>query len=227
MQKKKEIKDTFQAYLVEGANFTEEDEYPIIEMEMVSKEKPIKIIPFNKYKEEKNISECYICFYAPDETFERIRRNPKKYTSLFKRCNGIIGFDFSVHVDMPLIKQKSQMNDNLSLTYYYGRKGIKIIPNIRFGTEETCDEFLSAMPHNTLIAIGTHGFIQLKSQKYNWFRELNKIIDVLNPSGIIVYGFLEGKIFDSIKKRVPIYCYEPWIRKRRKEVIQNGIKRTK
>lgn len=217
MEKRKETKDAFQAFLVDGANFTEIEEYPIIEKEMVSNIYPERIVPFNKYKSEKDLSSCFLCFYAPDETFERVRRNPKRYINLFRRCKGIIGFDFSVHTDMPLIKQKSQMNDNLSLTYFFAKNGVNVIPNIRYGIEDTSEEFLKAIPRGKLIAVGTHGFIQLKEQKYNWLRFLENIVNELHPSGIIVYGYLNSNIFNSIKKRTNIKCYEPWIRKRRRK----------
>lgn len=225
MFKNKEIKDTFQAFLVDGADFTDIEQYPILEKDMISNDIPNKIISFDKYREEKDLSNCFICFYAPDESFEKVRRNPKRYLDLFKRCKGIIGFDFSVHTDMPLIKQKSQMNDNLSLTFYYAKQGIKVIPNIRYGIEDTADEYLKSFPKNTLIAVGTHGFIKTKLHKYYWLRFLEKIIDELNPTGIIVYGTLYGSIFDSIKKKVPVYCYDSWIDKRVKEVNKNVNKR--
>lgn len=226
MFKNKEIKDTFQAFLVDGADFTDIEQYPILEKDMISNDIPNKIISFDKYREEKDLSNCFICFYAPDESFEKVRRNPKRYLDLFKRCKGIIGFDFSVHTDMPLIKQKSQMNDNLSLTFYYAKQGIKVIPNIRYGIEDTADEYLKSFPKNTLIAVGTHGFIKTKLHKFYWLRFLDKIIDELNPTGIIVYGTLNGLIFDSIKKKVPIYCYDSWIDKRVKEVNKNVNKRS-
>ncbi len=116
------VEDSFQAFLVEGASFTEKEEYPILESWMVSKVPPQKIMPFDKALNHRgDLSDVHVCTYARDRTFERIRRNPGKYLSFFRRCAGLIGFDFSVHSDMPAIKQKAQMNDSLSLTYYYGK----------------------------------------------------------------------------------------------------------
>lgn len=43
---------------------------------------------------------------------------------------------------MPIIKQKSQMNDNLYLTYYYGKQEIRVITNIRCGIDDLLPEFL-------------------------------------------------------------------------------------
>ena len=107
-----------------------------------------------------DLHDTFICFFSPDKSFERVRRNPKRYLSFFKRTAGIIGFDYSIHSDMPVIKQKAQMNDNLSLTYYYGSNGISVIPNLRCGIDDLLPEFLSALPKRSVVAVGTHGFIK-------------------------------------------------------------------
>lgn len=216
------VTDSFQAFLVDDANFTEVEEYPIIEDWMIPTIPPKQILTFNEaiaYKGD--LSETYVCFYAQDPTFERVRRNPKKYIDFFKRCAGIIGFDFSIHTDMPIIKQKSQMNDNLSLTYYYGKQGIRVIPNIRCGFDDLLPEFLSSIPKNSLIAIGTYGFIKETYKKYEWFCFLDEIIRTLNPSGIIVYGTLNGELFDSLKEKTKFYYYDSWSTRRRKELNNN------
>lgn len=219
------VTDSFQAFLVDDANFTEVEEYPIIEDWMIPTIPPKQILTFNEaiaYKGD--LSETYVCFYAQDPTFERVRRNPKKYVDFFKRCAGIIGFDFSIHTDMPIIKQKSQMNDNLSLTYYYGKQGIRVIPNIRCGFDDLLPEFLNSIPKNSLIAVGTYGFIKETYKKYEWFCFLEEIIRTLNPSGIIVYGTLNGELFNSLKEKTKFYYYDSWSTRRRKELSNNGNK---
>ncbi|MBQ5852312.1 MAG: DUF4417 domain-containing protein [Lachnospiraceae bacterium] len=72
-------------------------------------------------------------------------------------------------------------------------------------------EFLEAIPKHTLIAIGTHGFSKYKSEKYEWYCFLEKIIGVLEPTGIIVYGSLSSPIFDEFKAKTNFYYYTPWI----------------
>ena len=217
------VEDSFQAFLVEGANFTKEEEYPILERWMISEIPPKKIMPFDKaLNYQGDLSDVYVCTYARDCSFERVRRSPNKYLNFFRRCGGLIGFDFSVHSDMPIVKQKSQMNDNLCLTYFYGKNGNKVIPNVRYGKDELSDDFLSAIPKHTLIAIGTHGFIKEIPQKAEWYCFLEKIIKELEPSGIIVYGKLSGKIFEEFEERCKFYYYEPWIYSDRKRRNHNG-----
>lgn len=212
------VEDSFQAFLVEGANFTDLEEYPKIENWMIPEVPPKKIMPFDKALNfQGDLSDVYVCTYARDCTFERVRRNPKKYLHFFKRCAGLIGFDFSIHSDMPIIKQKSQMNDNLSLSFYFGREGVKIIPNIRYGADELADEFLSAIPKHSLIAIGTHGFIKEIPQKAEWYCFLEKVLKDLEPLGIIVYGKLSGKVFNDFEDKCNFIYYEPWIYSNRKK----------
>ena len=207
------VEDSFQAFLVEGADFTQEEEYPILERWMIPEVPPKKIMPFDKALNYRgDLSEVYVCTYARDFSFERVRKNPQKYKDFFKRCGGLIGFDFSVHSDMPLIKQKAQMNDNLCLTYFYGKEGNKIIPNIRYGADDTADDYFSAIPKHTLIAIGVHGFIKETPQKAEWYCFLEKVINTLEPTGIVVYGGLTSHIFDEFKEKYKFYFYEPWIK---------------
>lgn len=214
------VPDSFQAYLLSGEeHFTENEEYPVLSSSMISNVRPHHIMPFDKALSYRgSLDDTFICFYAPDKTFERVRRNPGRYLRFFKRTAGIIGFDFSVHSDMPMIKQKAQMNDNLCLTYYFGKQGIPVIPNIRCGVDSLLPEFLSAIPKHTYIAIGTHGFIKEVWQQCEWYGFLEQVIPTLSPKGIIVYGSLRNPMFDTFKKQVPFYYYEPWISQRRKKV---------
>ena len=216
----KEVADEFQAYLVQDASFTSKEEYPILRKDMISTTPPKRILPFSKaINSKEDLSDTFICTFSPDNTFKRVLHNPKRYVDFFKRTAGLLGFDFSIHSDMPIIKQKKCIDDNLSLTYFYGNQGIPIIPNLRCGIDELLPEFLETIPHKSMVAIGTHGFIKYKYEKYEWYCFLNNIIPILNPSTIIVYGSLKGKLFDEIKKDVRIIEYEPWSTSRRKGVL--------
>lgn len=210
------VEDAFQAFLVKDAKFTENEEYPIIKAEMVPKLLPKKIMHFSKAITFKgDLSETVIYFFSPDKTFERVRRNPKRYIYFFRKTGGLIGFDFSVHTDMPLIKQKAQLYDNLALTYFFASQGIPVYPSIRFESDVTVDEYLRAFPHKTLLAIGVHGFIQRLDQKYETYFDLNKIIEKLQPTGLIIVGHLSNKMFDQLKTKVPFYFYDAFIEERR------------
>ena len=213
------VEDSFQAFLVDGANFTETEEYPIIREDMVPTNPPTKLMPFSKaITYQGDLSEYFIYFYSPDGTFERIRRNPKKYLNFFKRCKGILGFDFSVHTDMPIVKQKAQLNDNLSLTFYFGINGVPLYPNARGGSDSLNTEYLSAFPKRTYIALGVHGFIKLKEQKHEWRLWIATLIEKLQPKGFIIVGHLPQKIIEEYQNKVEFYLFDSFIEERNKGV---------
>ena len=192
------VPDSFQSFLVNGANFTDREEYPIIPQRFVSSAIPQKIMPFNKAITFRgDLHDTFISFYSPDETFERVRRTPKRYLSFFQRTAGLIGPDFSIHSDMPLIKQ-------------------------RCGTDELLPEFLAAIPCHRLVAIGTHGFVHQKHEQCEWYCFIESFCEKLKPAGIIVYGTLRNKMFEELKNSYPFFFYEPWICQRAKGGRLNG-----
>lgn len=215
--KNNEIEDSFQSFLVDGANFTRgEEEYPIIEKDMVAKMAPLKIMPFNKaINYQGDLSNTFIYFYSPDGTFERVRKNPKRYNNFFKRTAGFIGFDFSIHTDMQVVKQKSQINDNLSLTFYFANQGNKCIPNLRCGIKELYDEFFEAIPKNEIVAIGTNGFNKTNYQKAEWYCFVSEIVNKLNPRAIIVVGTLDKKIVNDFSRKCEFIFYDSWMHENR------------
>ena len=221
------IEDSFQAFLVDGATFTQEEEYPITREDMVPTIPPTKLMPFSKaISFQGDLSDYFIYFYSPDLTFERVRRNPKRYLNFFKKCKGIIGLDFSVHTDMPLVKQKSQLNDNLSLSFFYANNGIPLYPNCRGGSDCLNTEYLNAFPKHTYIALGVHGFVQLKEQKHEWRIWIGTVIEKLEPKGFIVVGHLPQDIIDDYKDSTEFYLFDSFIEERRKEAKQNVNERS-
>lgn len=210
----------------ENAEFVSSEDYPIIEEWMIAKDFPNKIIPFNKIYKVKNIEDYYICFYCRDVDFNKIKKNPRRYVSLLQKSKGIIGFDYSIYTDMPKIVQKKQMFDNLALTYFFGKQGIKVIPNLRYGIEEISKNFLEAIPKNKLVAIGTYGFIKTINEQNVWFEHLLKIIDEVNPKGIVIYGSLPQDLQNWLRLyNIEFKIYESSLSKEMKEVKANVNKR--
>ena len=117
---------------------------------------------------------------------------------------------------MPLVVQKSQIYDNLAITYYYGKNGLKIIPNVRIGVADTLSS-LEAYPKNTLISIGTNGFTHNLANRKIFREQVKIVIDTLSPKGILVYGPASEYIFEkAIRKEIPIYQYDSYTMNRNK-----------
>ena len=108
---------------------------------------------------------------------------------------------------------KSQIYLKLATTYYYGKQGIKVIPNVRLGSSETLS-CLDAFPKHSLIAVGTHGFTHRKDNRTIFAEQIKIVVDRLEPIGICVYGPASDELFDYARsKGVEIYQYDSYTMK--------------
>ena len=83
-----------------------------------------------------------------------------------------------------------------------------MIPNVRLGHCMTYSS-LNAYPHNTLISIGTNGFVSKKNNRIIFAEQMRIIIDTLAPTGIIVYGTAPKDVFEyATEKNIPLYMYK-------------------
>ena len=126
--KKPFIRDVFQAELTKGAARTKPDGYPIIEEWMVPKEPPKDVFQWDRRQDVTVPEESGMSFYCNDSGFIPILNNPQGYVDKLRKYYCVIGIDPSPYDNMPLVVQKSQIFNNLAITYYYGLQGLKVIP---------------------------------------------------------------------------------------------------
>ena len=222
------VRDVYLAYLIAGARRTKTDEYPIIEEWMVATEPPKEIIQWDRRWDVKCPSETGICFYCSDPGFQPILGNPRGYVEKLKPYQCIIGLDASPYDNMPIWVQKSQIGLNLSITYYYGSIGMKVIPNVRLGDNRTLSS-LEAYPKHTLIAVGTNGFTKRLDNRSIFIDQIQLVIDELEPSGICVYGPASNEIFGIARMRgIPVYQYDSYtMKENRKDKLQRKSQKEK
>ncbi len=221
--KKPYVRDLYLAYLIDGAMLTTLDNYPVIEKWMIATELPKEIIQWDRRRDIKDPSTTAMCFYCNDSEFNPILGNPKAYVNKLKKYACVIGVDPSPYDNMPLVVQKSQIYINIAISFYFGKQGIKIIPNVRFGDDRTAT-CLEAFPKHTLIAVGTNGFTHKMENRINFARQIDLIIKKLSPSGIVVYGPASSEIFGLARlSGIPIYQYDSYMMKENRKDKENRL----
>ncbi len=210
------IRDVYLAYLIDGANRTEPEGFPIIEDEMVTTNPPKEVIQWDRRCDVIDASKTTICFYCNDSGFVPVLNNPEHYLAKLQKYESVIGPDASPYENMPLVVQNSQIYVNLAITYYLGKHGIKIIPNVRLGNDLTLPS-LKAYPRHTLIAIGTHGFTHNVENRHKFMKQVEVVVKTLQPTGIIVYGPASEYLFPpSLVKDIKIYQFDSYTMKQNK-----------
>lgn len=183
---KKDSLDVWNSYLLKDAEFEGIDEFPKIKSSL---EIPKKLISFSKAIKSKEF-DAYVMFYEHDKYFERLWKNPIRYTKILQKFKGVITPDFSMYVNMPLCMQKYQMMKGRMLGNFWSKLGMNIIPNVRFGDERTYEFAFLGIEKEKNVAIGTIGMMKNKKERKIILSGISRMIKKLKPKNIIIYGSL-------------------------------------
>ena len=87
----------------------------------------------------------------------------------------------------------------MQIFLWLGSLGISVINNVRWGTEETWEYCFDGIPYNSIVAIGTVASgIKKLDNRPDFETGLFKMVEVLNPLTIIVYGSANYNCFKKL-----------------------------
>lgn len=209
-------KDVFNAFMVSDAEYAGKYELPVL---LPTNKIPNKLIAFTEALKTKDYDQ-WVHFYIDDVAFERIWKQPRKYLPILKKFNGVILPDFSLYRDMPFVMQIWNIYRSRAIGHWFQREGIEIIINIRFGDDRTYRICCDGAPKNSIIAIGTHGTLKGKIDRHYLLEGLDKIIEILHPTAIVIYGAAPDKYFKKYKEMgIIIHQFDSDFAKSRKKEV--------
>lgn len=88
---------------------------------------------------------------------------------------------------------------NRALAFFYAKKGIPVIPNVRWTNEKSYDFCFLGIPKKYIVSISTHGCCKTRRQKEDFKNGLSKMLKVLDPTDVIVHGYMPETIFGEFK----------------------------
>lgn len=178
-----------------NANFTGEDEYPVL-----NKQKEDLVIPFQmiRFSDRKIASlNDAICFYEWDKSFEsklKDERIAKLVPSLLK-AGSVVQPDYSIYADEPLELQNY---------------GLNIIPNLRWGDKRSYDFVFQGIPKHQVCSVGTYGQIADKEKRILFEAGLEIALEKVRPKKVLVYGMMPDDIFGPYKRNIKFIRYPSW-----------------
>lgn len=209
------LRDVYLAYLIDGAERTEKYGFPIIPPEFCYDKVPDDVAQWNQRSQVKDPAHTAMSFYCKDEWFQPVLNDPKAYVEPLRQYECVVGMDCSPFDNMPAWIADHQIGLNLAIDYYFGKSGLKIIPNVRISDSPGSEESLQAYPKHVLISIGTNGFTWEIANRDVFMNQVSKIVDALEPIGIIVYGPAANDIFITPRfKGISIYQFDSFMQKR-------------
>lgn len=206
--------DGYKAFLVEGAQFSEHYEFPVLGCRSASV--PKRMLPFDKAMRAAD-HDCWLHFFIQDQRFECVWNNPRRYLPVFQRFEGVISPDFSIYREMPLAMQLWNTYRNRAIACWLERNGVSVIPNVRWGDERSYDFAFEGLPRGGIVAVSTNGCIRSRLDRFYFCKGLDRMLDALTPKTVINYSQTPGDIFDVCRARgatvVPIEHHAIAVRK--------------
>ena len=203
-------KDVWNAYMAEGAAFSEND-IPFcpttaseVPHAIVTWEEAKRIVKKNHAIDDDNFFyDAFVCFYIDDYKFDGPRgiwHDSGHALKILRHFAGLITPDFSTYQDFPEpIKLYATYRMRL-FGYWAGAKGIAVINNVRWGTSETFHYCFDGVSKNSIVAIGTVGGSPRKLIDRERFETgLKELVKVLQPHTIVVYGSANYRCFNELK----------------------------
>lgn len=212
METRKGCKDVFNAYMCEGATFTQND-IPVCPTTAIAP--PEDVVTWEEaksiYKKQLRLKNndfkhnAFVCFYIDDYKFDGPRgiwHDSAHALKVLRHFAGVITPDFSTYQDFPEPLKIFNTYRMRVLGYWLTANGIAVINNVRWGTPETYQYCFDGIPKNSMVAIGTVGGSPRKYEDRARFIDgLNELVKVLRPHTIIVYGSANYPCFEELKNQ--------------------------
>ena len=205
-------KDLWNAFMVEDAVFSGND-IPLcptfipcgLPKAVISYSKAKAL--FKKQQEQGNKSfhiEAFIHFCEDDQGFDGPREGIwTKYNKAYDiacHFDGIITPDFSTYADFPDPIKRYNTYRMRAFGYWCYTNKISVINNVRWGTSETWSYCFDGIEKNSVVFIGTVASGLNRLINRNDFEVgLYKMVEILHPHTIIIYGSSNYKFFDKLK----------------------------
>lgn len=187
--------DGFNSYLVEGGTFVGDAGIPVLQ-KMNNLQVPKELISFTKSRRSTE-KRKFVHFYEHDDYFKCIFNHPEKYVELFKTYDGIISPDPTMFIDNSKCLLETSTYMNRAIAFFYAKKGIPVIPNVRWTNEMSYSFCFLGIPKGYIVSISTHGCCKTKQQKKDFKNGLAKMLEVLEPTDVIVHGYMPKSIFED------------------------------
>ena len=205
-------KDIWNAFMVAGASF---GKYDIPFCPTTATHIPDNQITWEEAKQihKKHIAKkeydyyenAYVNWYIDDYKFDGSRGIWNDYSFTLKVLHhfaGAITPDFSTNQDFPEAIKIYATYRMRAYGYWLSNEGINVVNNVRWGTEETFDYCFEGIPTHSIVSIGTVGGGPRKIIDRDRFEiGLYKMVDILKPHTILVYGSAKGNCFDKLKEQ--------------------------
>ena len=124
-------------------------------------------------------------FFIDEKRFEGIYSNPEKSFEKLSQYKFLLTIDYSLFREMPRAIQIYNVFRNRWIGAYWQSHGLNVIPCISWSDSQSYEFCFDGIEKGSIVAIGMIG---CKNNKVSFMRGYNKMLEVIQPNAIIVFG---------------------------------------
>ncbi len=214
------IDDDFYAFLTEDVPLIGDAEIPML-MDLRNASVPKGLVPFEKIAKDTDRHK-YVHFYVYDNKFIDLIPHIDRYVNLFLLRDGVITPDYSLISNRSRSIQQMHTFFNRAVGCYLQKKGVPVIPNIRWCDERSYDFCFLGVPRNSIVAISTHGCLRTKEEQQYFRKGLNEMLNRLEPEHVVVHGRMPEKVFGDVLEKSHFHRYPSLIEEVHSKEVSGG-----
>lgn len=152
----------------------------------------LRLIGYDRTKpDDERHLERMVHFFLYDYKFERVWKGPNQDVEKLKRYRAILSPDFSMYLEMAPVMQLYNVFRNRWCGAYFSSKGIRVVPTVSWGCEDTFDFCFDGIPKGSTVAVSTymvstHG--NHADQKDFFMKGYREMLQRIEPERIICYN---------------------------------------
>jgi len=130
-------------------------------------------------------------FFLYDYKFERIWKNPNTDLEKLKHYRAVLSPDFSMYVEMAPVLQLYNTFRNRWCGAYFASKGIRVIPTVSWGNENTFGFCFDGIEKGSTVAVSTYMVSEHdnhQDQKEFFLKGYHEMLRRIEPEKIICYN---------------------------------------
>ena len=151
----------------------------------------VLLIGFDKAKNDNKNPDRIVHFFLYDYKFEKIWDRPDDYVEKLKGYKGALSPDFSMYLEMNRTMQLYNTFRNRWCGAYLASRGIRVIPTVNWGNEDTFDFCFEGIPKGSVVAVSTYMVQEHNNhsdQKEFFLKGYREMLKRIEPAKIICYS---------------------------------------
>lgn len=128
-------------------------------------------------------------FYVDDCVLQRLWNRPGRYLARLTEYECVLGPDFSMFVDLPLVFNLWNLMRNRYLACAMQQRGIPVIPSACWGSYDSLEYCFDGLPEGGVIAINHSVVGHSETQRQLYRAGVERLVATKRPDLLLVYGY--------------------------------------